>query len=130
MEAAGDFVALAAELAARVKDGKNDFNRRNFFLWMFVDRNTAAVVYNRNGVVLVNGHVDLRAESGQSLVDGVVDDLIDQMVKTTRTSGANVHARTFADRFQALEHLDIRTIVMAGVFLCHVRTPFLVLLTG
>ena len=63
-----------------------------------------------------NGHVDLRAESGESLVDGVVDDLIDQMVKTTRTSGANVHARTFADRFQALEHLDIRTIVMAGSF--------------
>ena len=53
MEAAEEFVALAAELAARVKDGKNDFNRRNFFLWMFVNRNTAAVVYNRNGVVLV-----------------------------------------------------------------------------
>jgi hypothetical protein len=47
------------------------------------------------------------AVTGQSLVDGVVDDLIDKMVKPAWTRGTDVHAGTLAHRFQSLEDGDV-----------------------
>src|SRR5256885_3036555 len=35
------------------------------------------------------------------LVDGVVDDLVDQVVKTTLSRGTDVHARALANRLEA-----------------------------
>ena len=43
---------------------------------------------------------------GHRLVDGVVDDLPDQVVQTALAGGADVHARTFADGLQTFENGD------------------------
>ena len=45
--------------------------------------------------------------AGHRLVDGVVDDLPDQVVEPLQTGGADVHARALAHRVEALEHLDV-----------------------
>ena len=44
---------------------------------------------------------------GHRLVDRVVDDLPDEVVQARRAGGTDVHARPFADRVEALEHLDV-----------------------
>ena len=52
------------------------------------------------------------AVAGQSLVDGVVHDLVDQVVQAPRPRGADIHAGTFTDRFQALQDLDLVAAVL------------------
>ena len=49
------------------------------------------------------------AVTGQRLVDGVVHDLIDQMVQAAGAGGADIHARALAHRFQAFQDLDLGT---------------------
>ncbi len=58
-------------------------------------------------VVGVDGHVDAVAVAGQRLVDGVVDDLVDQVVQARGTGRADVHAGALAHRLQALEDGDV-----------------------
>ena len=75
-----------------------------------------AVVHDGDGVVRVDGHVDGVAEAGHGLVDGVVDDLIDQVVQPADVRGADVHARPAAHRLQTLQHLNLRSVVFLLVF--------------
>ena len=45
--------------------------------------------------------------AGQRLIDGVVDDLVDHVVEARAVVGvADIHARPFANRIEALEDLD------------------------
>ena len=62
MQAAGNLAALAAEFAAGVQDGQNHLDRGDFLFGMLVDGDAAAVVDDRDGIILVNGHVDLGAK--------------------------------------------------------------------
>ena len=52
------------------------------------------------------------AIAGQGLVDRVVDDLIDQMVKTRHARRADVHAGALPDGFQTLKNLDLTSVVL------------------
>ena len=118
VQAAGHLVALAAELAAGVEDGEHHLDGGDLLFRVFVDGDAAPVVVDRDRVVRVNPHLDLVAETGEGLVDAVVDDLVHQVVQTARARRADIHARTLADRFQALEDLNVRTVVMVR-FVCH-----------
>src|SRR5271155_3741945 len=57
---------------------------------------------------------DFRAETGQSLVDGVVDDLVDEVVQAHHAGRADVHARALANRLKALENGDVLCVVARG----------------
>ena len=59
--------------------------------------------------------LDAVAEAGQRLVDGVVHDLLHQVVQAALAGGADVHAGTLADGLEALEHLDRAGVVVAGL---------------
>ena len=118
VQAAGHLVALAAELAACVQDGEHHLDGGDLLFRVLVDRDTAPVVVDRDRVVLMDPHLDLVAVSGERFVDGVVDDLVHQVVQAARARRADVHARTLADRLQALEDLNVRTVVMVR-FVCH-----------
>ena len=52
------------------------------------------------------------AIAGQGPVDRVVDDLIDQMVKTRHARRADVHAGALPDGFQTLKNLDLTSVVL------------------
>ena len=113
VKTAGDLVAVVVELAAGVQHRQDDFGRR-LAAGVKFDGNAAAVVDDRDRVVDVNRDVDLIAESGQRLVDGVVDDLVDEVVQARRAGGPDVHGGALAHRLEALEDLDLVCAVVVG----------------
>ncbi len=82
VQAAGDLVALAAELASGVELRQDDGQRRESLLGNDVDRNAGARVADGHGVVRMNGHVDEVVPACERLVDGVVDHLVDEVMQT------------------------------------------------
>ena len=99
-----------------------------------VHRDAAAVVGDGDGVAVVDGHVDLGTVTGQRLVNGVVHDLVHQMMQTALTGGADIHTRALAHRLQTLQHLDLAGVILVvgrgiGIctgndFFCHILSPF------
>ena len=71
----------------------------------------------------------MMAIAGQGLVDRVVDDLIDQVVKTRHARRADVHAGALPDGFQTLKNLDLTSVVLRfhdfvfQNFFAHEKTP-------
>jgi hypothetical protein len=116
VQAAGDLVAAAvAELAAGVQDGQHDLDGRLALLLHDRDRDAAAVVGDRDGVVRMDRHRDRVAVAGQRLVDGVVHDLVDEMVQTTDAGRADVHPGTLAHGLETLEDRDVLGVVARPV---------------
>ena len=81
VQAAGDLIATAAELAARVQHGEYDLERGLAGLRLDVHGDTAAVIADADDVAGLDGQLDVAAVARERLVDGVVDDLIHQVVQ-------------------------------------------------
>ena len=116
VQAAGVDVAVAvAELGAGVQRGQDQLQAGLLVLGMDVDRDAAAVVADGDGVAgLVQGDGDGVGVAVEVLVDGVIDDLPDEVVQALAVDAADVHRRPFADGLQAFEDLED---VLGGVFL-------------
>ncbi len=115
VQAAGDLVAAAAELAAGVQHGQRHVDRRQLLARGGVGGDAAAVVDDPDAAVGEQRHHDPVAVAGERLVDRVVDDLGDQVVQAALAGRADVHAGALADRLEALEHLDRGGVVVAVV---------------
>src|SRR5262249_31203767 len=113
VEAARDLVGAVLELAAGVELGHHDVDGVHpAHGRMRPDRDAAAVVLHADAAVDVDGDDDLRRRLGQRLVDAVVHDLVDQVVKSVDAGVTDVHARTLPDGLQALEDGDGRSAVL------------------
>jgi hypothetical protein len=123
VQAAGDFVAGVAKFAARVQDGHDHFERGFVLLRMNIHRDAAAVVFDGNAAVFVDDNDDAVACAGQGFVDGIVDDLIHQMVEGFDVCAAHVHARAAAHSFQAFQNLDILCTIRRKVIGYHENPP-------
>ena len=138
VQAAGHLVAgvLAAELAAGVEDGIDDGDGGQAGIRLDIHGDAAAVVGDLDDVVLQDLDFDVVAVTGQSLVDGVVHDLVDQMMQAPLAGRADIHAGALAHSLQALQDLDLAGVILvvrcgfrvgAGDdFLCHILSPFIV----
>ncbi len=107
MQAAGHFVAAAAELASRMEHRQHHLQGGLLQLGLLIHRDAAAIVDDGDAAIGVNGDVDGVTVAGHGLVDAVVDDLANEVVQAANVGAADVHARPAADRLQALEHLDV-----------------------
>ncbi len=107
VEAARDLVALAAELAAGVEHREHDREGREALVLDHVDGDAAARVADRDRVVGVERDLDGVVVPAEGLVDGVVDDLVHEVVETPRPGGADVHPGAEPDRLEALEDGDV-----------------------
>ena len=68
--------------------------------------------------VIIECHADLTAVACKMFVDGVVDDLIDQVIESLAGGTSDIHSRSFADCVQSLQNGDRICIVC---FLgCHI----------
>src|SRR5204862_1096677 len=107
VQAAGDLVALAAELSAGVELREDDRQRRLPLPLHHVDGDARAPVLHRHGMVRMEGHLDPVVPAREGLVDRVVEDIVDEMVEPAEARRTDVHARPQTDRLEALEHGDV-----------------------
>src|SRR5262249_7999451 len=93
VQAAGvEVVVVVAELAAGVQHGQDDLQAGLLQLGVDVDGDAAAVVLHGDGVAgLVQGDVDGVGVAVEVLVNGVVDDLPDEVVQPLAIDAADVH---------------------------------------
>ena len=117
VQAARDLIGRIIELTAGVQNRHDDLERRDLFNRVLVDGDTAPVVDDRDGVVGVDRHLDLGAETGHGLVDGVVNDLPHQVMQTAGARRADIHARALTNGLETFENLNLAAIVI--VFVCH-----------
>ena len=80
-------------------------------LRVIVDRNPPSVVDDPNAAVGHEGDLGPGCEPGHRLVDGVVDHLPDEVMEAAWAGRADVHARPFAHRLEALEDGDVAGVV-------------------
>ena len=73
----------SAELSSRMKNGKYHLHRRNSGLMIDSYGNTPAVIYNSDGIILVDGHINIFTIACQSFIYGIVHNLIYQMMKSS-----------------------------------------------
>jgi hypothetical protein len=72
-----------------------------------VGRNAAAIVGDGHRSVGIERYGDAVCMSGERLVDGVVDNLIDHVMQAGAVIGvADVHSRALAHRIEAFQNLD------------------------
>ena len=104
VQAAGGGVGAAAELAAGVQLGEDHLDAGQPGFRFDVHGDAAAVVVDLHGVVGVQDDLDVVAEAGEGLVDGVVDDFPEAVHEAAGVRGADVHARALADGLEAFQH--------------------------
>jgi hypothetical protein len=78
-------------------------------------RDATAVVHDLDPAVWHQGDLDVVGVAGERLIDGVVDNLPDQVMQTTLAGGADVHAGALADRLQPFEDGDGARVVGRAV---------------
>ena len=105
MKTAGDFIALSAEFAARVKDGIYHLRRRDTLRRMYTGGDTAPVILYRNAVAGVYRYLYQVAVTGKRLVYRVIHYFIDKMVQSAHRSCTDVHSGALADSLKSLKHL-------------------------
>ena len=75
------------------------------------DRDATAVVHDPHAAVGEQCDLDGVGVAGERLVDGVVHDLVDEVVQAALAGGADVHAGALADRLEAFEDSDRASVV-------------------
>src|SRR4051794_14327470 len=107
--------ATVSELAAGVQDGEHDLDGRPALLLHDRHGDTAAVVDDRDRVVGMDRDLDRARVAGERLVDGVVHNLVHEVVQAAHPGGPDVHAGALADRFETLEDGDVLSVVGPAV---------------
>ena len=107
VQAAGDLVARAAELAARVQHRVDDLDGGLALRRVHPDGDAAPVVAHADHIAFKDLDFNMRAVARERLVDAVVDDLINEVMQPPRRRRADVHARALPDSFQPFEDLNL-----------------------
>ena len=113
--AAGELVTALAVLAAGVQRGEHHLNAGNFVLRVDVDRDASAVVADADRAVDVDGDLDFCAMAREMFVDGIIEHLGNAVVQGAFVGAADVHARFFSHRLEALELAQFGGIVGLGI---------------
>ena len=115
MESSRHLIRVMVELASRVKLGKNDLKRALAFFRMDIDRDASAIVLDRADLAIrpiLKEDLYGIAVSSHSLIDRVVNNLIDKMVKPVYSCGSYIHSRSQAHRLESLENRDAAGIII------------------
>lgn len=112
VQTAGDLVSAAAEFTACMQNGKDNCYSRNAQLWLNANWNASSIILNTDNISRQKVDQNLGTVSCQNLIDRVVHDLIDQMMKTLWAGGTDIHTRTLAYCVQTFQNLNITCVVI------------------
>ncbi|MCG3118401.1 MAG: hypothetical protein ALAOOOJD_00590 [bacterium] len=132
VQTAGHFVRFFVKLAAGVQLGHHHFERRPFDDGMEINRNAAPVIFNGDAAIFVDGHLDFITKTDEGLVNGVINDFVDEMMKAARGNIADIHRRPFAHRIETFENGNRTSVILLDRFLLRdgrvaIRRSFLLL---
>ena len=82
VEAAGHFISPAPEFSAGMEHGKNNLQGGFAGLLLGVHRDAAAIIGNADDIAFLDADLDMAAIARQSLINGVIHNFIDQVMKT------------------------------------------------
>ena len=103
----GDLVGVVVELTAGVQHGHDHLSGADTLFGVHVHGDAAAVVRYGDGFIRMDDHPDLGTVPGQGFVDGVIDHLENHVMQTGAVIRiTDVHAGTFANGVQTLQHLN------------------------
>ena len=85
VKTAGNLITASAEFTAGVKNSQNDRNGRQALLFIDADRNTTSVISDGNHISRVDIHLNMSTVTGKSLIDGVIDNFINKVMKSSRS---------------------------------------------
>ena len=115
VEAARVDVAPVLELPAGVERREDQLECGLLVLRVDVDGDAAAVVVDLDlAPVRAEADLDPRGPAVDDLVDGVVDDLPDEVVEPPGVDASDVHAGALADRLEPFEDGDVGRGVVGG----------------
>jgi len=79
----------------------DDFNARHIFTRMHVYWHASAIIaYLKRSIIVIND-IDPVGESGNCLIDCIIDNFLGQMV---RPRSIGIHSGSASDRIEALQH--------------------------
>ena len=107
VEAARHLVGVLVEFAAGMELRHDDFGGRYTLALVDFDRNAATIVHDSDGAVGIETHIHGVAMAREGLIDGVIDNLIDHVMKARTVIGvADIHAWALSHGIEALQNLD------------------------
>ena len=95
-----------------MQHGIHNRDSRDAQFGLDIHRDTAAVITDFNDIARLDGHFNMGAIPGQSFIDGVIHDFINQVMQTGRACGTDIHAGALAHSFQPFQDLDLRAAVL------------------
>ena len=112
MQTAGNGIAASAELSASVQNSQDHLDGGLALCGVHRHRHSTPVIDDSHASIGEDRHLNMRAVSGHCLVDGVVDDFLNEVVETAFRGRTDIHARSLANCFETLEYRNIPGIVM------------------
>ncbi len=95
MQTARYLVVIGAKFATCVQSRQNQLNTRLVKFGMNIGWHTAPIILDRQRTIGMQRHYDVFGVSCQCLINGVVDDLLRQVIWAC---GISVHTRATTDR--------------------------------
>ena len=89
-----------------MEHGEHDFESRTVLFLMHTCRDTTSVIPDSDGIILVDIYLNIRTVSGKSLIDTVINHLINKMMETSFTDVTDIHRRSLPHGLKAFKHLN------------------------
>ena len=100
-------IRLIIKLTSSMQLRNNNFHRRSFVNRMKIDRHPPTVVANRHRAILINPNINHRTNSRHVLINGIIHNLINKMMKPILISRTNIHARPLSNRLETFQNSNI-----------------------
>ena len=104
-------VSPAAELSAGMKNRKYNFHSRQTRLVVNPNRNSPSVIYNCDGIIFIDRHLNHIAVSGKRFVHRIVYNFINQMIQAFPRGTSDIHTRALTHCFETFQHGNTAGII-------------------
>ena len=107
MQTSGYFVSSATKFSTSMQYSKNNFQSRYSGLVVHSNRNTTTIIFNCDGIILLNCNFNAVAITSQSFVHSIIYNLVYQMMQTSCRCTSDVHTRSFSYCLKTFKNLNL-----------------------